>query len=81
MFSRPGQSQGMLDKLLCNYLINSVTYAFPLTALRRRHGQTVKVSSFCYKIDYVIGMKVFLNPEEHQNCISGLKVTAILLKR
>ena len=33
-----------------------------------------------YKIDYVIAMKSFLNPEGHQNLISGLKVTIILLK-
>ena len=35
-------------------------------------------SSFSYKIHIVI--KNFLNPEEHQNPISGSKVTAILLK-
>ena len=33
-----------------------------------------------YKIDYVIVIKNFLNPEGHQNPISGSKVMAILLK-
>ena len=33
-----------------------------------------------YKIDYVIVIKNFLNPVGHQNPISGLKVTAILIK-
>ena len=32
-----------------------------------------------YNRDYVIGIKNFLNPEWHQNPISGSKVTAILL--
>ena len=30
--------------------------------------------------DYVIMIKNFLNPEGHQNCITGSKVTAILVK-
>ena len=33
-----------------------------------------------YKIDYVIVIKNFPNPEGHQNPISGSKLTAILLK-
>ena len=33
-----------------------------------------------YKIDFVIVMKSVLYPEMHQNCISGSKVTVILLK-
>ena len=33
-----------------------------------------------YKIDSVIVIKNFLNPEGHQNPISGSKVTAMLLK-
>ena len=37
-------------------------------------------SGALYKIRYVIGIKNFLNPKEHQNCIRGSKVTAILLK-
>ena len=66
----------------------SVTYLFtyslihPLvpTALQRRHAQAVRDRSSSYKIDYVIVIKNFLNPEEHQNPISGSKVTAFLLK-
>ena len=53
---------------------------FPSTALRRRHAQTVRDSSFSNKIDYVIVIKTFLNPEGHQNLISCSKVMAILLK-
>ena len=44
---------------------------FPPTALQRHHAQTVKDSSSSYNIDYVIVIKTFLNPEGHQNRISG----------
>ena len=54
---------------------------FSPTALRRCHAQTVRDSTSSYKIDYVIVIKTFLNPEGHQNCTSGSKVMAILLKR
>ena len=50
------------------------------TALRRCHAQTVKDSTYSYKIGYVIVIKNFQNPKGLQNCISGSKVTAILLK-
>ena len=40
----------------------------------------VGVSTSSYKIDYVIVIKTFLNPEVHQNPISGSKVIAILVK-
>ena len=33
-----------------------------------------------YKIDYVVLIESFLNPEGYQNRISGSKVTVILLK-
>ena len=59
---------------------NTVSQPFPPTALRRRHAQTVRDSTSSYKIDYVIVIKNFLNPEGHQNPISGSKVTAILQK-
>ena len=41
----------------------------------------VRISTSSYKIDYVIVIKDYLNPEGHQNPISGSKDTAILLKR
>jgi hypothetical protein len=41
-------------------------------SLRRRHALTVK-------IDYVTIFKEILNPEGYANCITGSKVTAILL--
>ena len=52
---------------------------FPPTDLQRRQGQTVRDSKSSYKMDYVIVIKNFLNPEVHQNPISGSKVTVILL--
>ena len=80
IFSRPGWNQGLLYKHFRHWLINSVSQPFPPTTLRRRHVQTVRDSTSSYKIDYVIVIKNFLNPEEHQNPFSGSKVTAILLK-
>ena len=79
LFSRPVQSQGLLYKHLCHWLIDWLSHPFPLTALRHRHAQTVIDSSLSYKIDYVIVIKSFLNSEGHQNCIVGSKVTVILL--
>ena len=35
--------------------------------------------AFSHKIDYVTIVKEILNPERHLNCITGSKVTAILL--
>ena len=40
----------------------------------------VRDRSSNYKIDYIIAITNFLNPEGHQNPISGLKITAIFLK-
>ena len=57
-----------------------MSQAFPPTALRRRHAQTFRDSTSSYKIDYVMVVKTFLNPEGHQYRISGSKVTAILLE-
>ena len=54
---------------------------FPPTASRRRHAQTVRDSTSKYKIDYVIVIQNSVNPEGHQNPISGSKVTTILLKQ
>ena len=61
-------------------LIHSFIHPLVLTALQRRHAQMVKDSLSSYKIDYVIVIKNFLNPEGHQNRITGSKVTGILLK-
>ena len=57
-----------------------MSHPFPPTALRRRHAQTVRDRASSYKIDYVIVIKIFLNPKGHQTPISGSKVTAIILK-
>ena len=77
----PGKARGCsTNSLVNNSLIHSVREPFPPTALQRRHGQTFRDSTSSYKIDYVIVIKNFLNPEGHQNPISGSKVMAILLK-
>jgi hypothetical protein len=47
-------------------------------SLRRRHALTVADGAFSHKIDYVT-IKEILNPEGHPICITGSKVTAILL--
>ena len=79
IFSRPGQRQGLLYKQPRDSFSQSVHEPFPPTALRRHHAQTGRYSSSSYKIDYVIVIKNFVNPEGHQNPINGSKVTAILL--
>ena len=77
----PGEARGCFtNSLVIHSFINWVRNHFPLVDLRRRHAKTVRDSSPSYKIDYVIVMKTFLNPEGHQNRISGWKVTAILLE-
>ena len=38
----------------------------------------VRDSSSSYKVEYFLVIKNFLNPEGHENPISGSKVTAIL---
>ena len=57
--------------LLIHSFIKCVSQPFPPTALRRRQAQKVRVSTSSYKKDYVIVIKTFLNPEWHQNPISG----------
>ena len=48
-------------------------------SLRRRHALTGAEGAFSHKIDYVTIFEEILNLEGHQNCITGSKVTAILL--
>ena len=55
--SRPGRSQGLLYKHLCHSFIHWFTD--PLVS----HSFTVIDRSLSYKIDYVIVIKKFLNPE------------------
>ena len=71
----PGGARGCSTKpFVIHLFIHSVSEPFPPTALRRRHAQTVIDSSSSYNIDLV---KAFLNPEGHQNRITGAKVMAI----
>ena len=77
----PSEARGCsINSLVIHCLTDSVSEPFPPTALRRRHAQAVRDSSSSHKIDYVIVIKKFLNPEGHHNPINGSKVTAILLK-
>ena len=71
---------GLLYKQPRQWLTDSVSEPFPLTALQRCQAQTVGDSSSSYKIGYVIMIKNFLHPKGHQNPINGWKVLAILLK-
>ena len=78
MISRPGQSLGLLYKQPCGSFIQWfsqwVSKPFPPTALRRRHSQTNKYySTSCYKIDYVVMIKNFLNPKGHQKPLQWFK--------
>ena len=76
IFSRPGRSQGLLNKQPRDYsLIKSVILFLP-----KLYGAVTPKRTSSYKIDFVIAIKNFLNPEGHQNPISGSKVTALLLK-
>ena len=77
----PGEARDCsTNSLVINYFIHSFIQPFPPIALQRRYAQTVRDSSSSYKIDYVIGIKNFLNPEGHQNPVNGSKVTVILVK-
>ena len=57
IFSRPGQSQGLLYKHICHTLTDALTDSFthPLFKiyLRRRNALMVEDSAFSHKIDYV----------------------------
>ena len=48
-------------------------------SLRRRHAQMVRNGAFSHKIDYITIFLEILYLEGHQNCITGSRVTAILL--
>ena len=47
--------------------------------LRCRLTLTVEDETFSHKIDYGYIFQEIINPEGYPNCITGLKVTAILL--
>ena len=50
-------------------------------SLRRRHALMGKDGAFSRKIDNVTIFKEVLNRKVHPNCITGSKVTVILLNR
>ena len=50
-------------------------------SLRRRHALIVGDGASSYKIDYVVKFSEILNLEGHQNCMTGSRVTVILLNR
>ena len=44
-----------------------------------RHAPMVGNGAFNHEIDYITNILKILNLKEHQNCITGSRVTAILL--
>ena len=77
----PGEARGCsINSLVIHAVSQSVTEPFPPTALWRRHAQKVRDSTSSYKIEYVIMIEDFPNPEGHKNPFSGSKFMAILLK-
>ena len=73
----PGAARGCSTNTSVTYsLTDSLTDPLVPTALQHRHAKTVRDRSSSYKIV----IKNFVNPKGHQNPISGLKVTAIILK-
>ena len=48
-------------------------------SLQRRHTLMVEDGTFSHKIDYVTIFRKILNLKGHQNRLTGLKVTEILL--
>ena len=78
LLADPGKARGCsTNNSVTNWLIKWLTNPLVPTALRRRHTQTVRDRSSSYKIDYIIGIKIFLNFKGYQNPISGSKVMAI----
>ena len=73
LFSRPGRSQVLLFNHLLHWFIKSLTDC--------RHALRFGDGASIYKIDYVTIFEEIINSEGHQNCITGSKVTAILLSR
>ena len=79
LISRPGRSQGLLYKHLCNWLIHSLSDPLVKISLWSCHAQAVKNGASTHKTNYIDILKEILNPEGHQNHCIGSKVTAILL--
>ena len=48
-------------------------------SLLRRHALTLADGAFSHKIDNVKIFQEILNPKGHPNCITGSKITAIVL--
>ena len=79
--AHPGEARGYSTN---SFVIDSFIHSFsnrpfPPTALRCPHAKTVGYKFSSYKIEYVMVIKKFLNPEGYQNPINGSKGTAILL--
>ena len=60
IFSRPGQSQGLLYKHLCDSFIQKW---FVKITLQRRHALTVADGAFSHKIEYVTILRRFQIPK------------------
>ena len=73
LLADPGEARGCSTNTSVTYwLVKSSFSTHSFTAVRDR--------SSSYKREYFIVIKNFINPEGHQNLISGLKLKAILLK-
>ena len=82
VFSRPRQSQRLLYKHLCNSFIHSVGHSVMVCEnifMSPPRPKLVEDGAFCHKIDHFTIFEEILNLEWHPNCITGLKVTGVLL--
>ena len=75
IISRPGRSQGLHYKHLCDWLIHPLVKIY----LQRYHTQTVKNGASIHKKNYIDIFSDILNHEGHQNWYIGSIVTASLL--
>ena len=58
-----------------------MTNGIPKLSLQRRNAPMVGNSAFSHKRDYITFFLEILNRKGHKNCITGTRVTAILLNR
>ena len=74
LFNIPGVAVAVVQSppsVICSWFVE--------ISLRRRPALMVGDGAFSHKIDYITILLEILNPKGHQNCITGSRVTAILL--
>ena len=79
VFSRPGRSQGLLYKHLCELLIHELSHPLVKISFRCRHVLIFEDGAFSNK--NVIIFQENINPEGHLNRSIGSKAMAILVNR